>query len=94
MITKAYIDPATNEYVLNGGKAFISGAGMSDIYLVMTRTENVDGPGGVSCLIVPKDAKGVSFGGLEKKMGWHCQPTRQITFEDVRIPVSNRYLHK
>jgi isobutyryl-CoA dehydrogenase len=90
--TKAKFDPATNEYVINGGKAFISGAGMSDIYLVMCRTSDKPGASGISCLVIPKDAKGVSFGAMEKKMGWHCQPTRQITFEDVRIPASNRYL--
>lgn len=89
MITNARFDATTNEYVLNGGKAFISGAGMSDIYLVMCRTSDKPGPAGISCLIVPKDAKGVSFGSSEKKMGWHVQPTRQITFEDVRIPAAN-----
>mmetsp|Transcript_31063 Transcript_31063/g.23102 ORF Transcript_31063/g.23102 Transcript_31063/m.23102 type:complete len:417 (+) Transcript_31063:41-1291(+) len=90
LITNAQFDPSTNEFVLNGGKAFISGAGQSDIYLVMCRTSSNPGPGGISCLIVPKDAKGVSFGSLEKKMGWNVQPTRQIIFEDVRIPVANR----
>eukprot|EP01033_Poteriospumella_lacustris_P013955 gene13955-9971_t len=89
LITNARFDAATNEYVLNGGKAFISGAGTSDIYLVMCRTNDKPGPGGISCLIVPKDAKGVSFGSAEKKMGWNVQPTRQITFEDVRIPAAN-----
>lgn len=89
LVTKADFDPATNEYVVNGGKAFISGAGMSDIYLVMCRTGK-PGPGGISCLIIPKDTKGVSFGALEKKMGWNVSPTRQVIFEDVRIPASNR----
>lgn len=89
--TKAKFDPATNEYVINGGKAFISGAGMSDIYLVMCRTSDKPGASGISCIVIPKDTKGVSFGAMEKKMGWHCQPTRQITFEDVRVPAANRY---
>lgn len=88
--TTAKFDAATNEYVLNGGKAFISGAGQSDIYLVMCRTSDKPGPGGISCMIVPKDAKGVSFGANEKKMGWQVQPTRQVIFEDVRIPAGNR----
>ncbi len=86
--TKAVLDEATDEYVLNGGKAFISGAGMSDIYLVMARTGG-PGPKGVSCLIVPKDAPGLSFGADEKKMGWKVQPTKQVIFEDCRIPRSN-----
>jgi alkylation response protein AidB-like acyl-CoA dehydrogenase len=75
---------------LNGGKAFISGAGMSDIYLVMCRTGDKPGPKSISCMIVPKDTKGVSFGSIEKKMGWNVQPTRQILFEDVRIPATHR----
>ena len=86
--TKAVFDPKTNEYVLNGNKAFISGAGMSDIYLVMCRTGG-GGPGGISCVIVPKDATGLSFGANEKKMGWKCQPTRQVILEDVRVSAEN-----
>eukprot|EP00605_Chrysophyceae_sp_TOSAG23-4_P001520 GSChrysophyteH1.ASY1.ANO1.1668.1 assembled CDS len=77
-----------DEYVLNGGKAFISGAGLSDLYLVMARTGGA-GPKGVSCLMVPKGAPGLSFGADEKKMGWKVQPTRQVIFEDCRIPKSN-----
>jgi alkylation response protein AidB-like acyl-CoA dehydrogenase len=88
LTTKAVLDESTNEYVLNGGKAFISGAGMSDIYLVMARTSG-PGPKGVSCLVVPKDAPGLSFGADEKKMGWKVQPTRQVIFEDCRIPAAN-----
>jgi alkylation response protein AidB-like acyl-CoA dehydrogenase len=88
--TKAKFDAAKNEYVVNGGKQFISGAGMSDIYVVMCRTSDHPGPKGISTLIIPKDAKGISFGAQEKKMGWHCQPTRQVLFEDVRVPVTNR----
>lgn len=84
--TTAILDEASQEYVINGGKAFISGAGMSDLYLVMCRT----GPKAISCLLIPKDSPGMSFGAIEKKMGWNCQPTRQISFEDVRIPASHR----
>ena len=72
-------------YVLNGVKQFISGAGASDLYLTMVRT---GGPGanGVSALLVPKDTPGLSFGANEKKMGWNAQPTRQVIFEDARLP--------
>lgn len=86
--TKAALDPKTNEYVINGDKAFISGAGQSDIYVVMCRTGG-DGPKGISCFVIPKDAAGLSFGANEKKMGWACQPTRQINFENVRVPAAN-----
>ncbi|MGC6534983.1 MAG: isobutyryl-CoA dehydrogenase [Parvibaculales bacterium] len=78
-----------DHYVLNGGKAFISGAGTSDIYVAMVRTGD-DGPKGVSCFIIEKDAPGLSFGANEKKMGWHSQPTAQVIFEDCRVPVENR----
>lgn len=78
-----------DEYVLNGTKQFISGAGSTHIYLVMART---GGPGakGVSAFIVPADATGLTFGANERKMGWHAQPTRQVFFENVRIPVTHR----
>lgn len=89
LTTKAVYDASTDEYVITGGKAFISGAGMSDIYLVMCRTGK-PGAGGISCMIIPKEAKGVSFGAVEKKMGWNVQPTRQVLFEEVRIPASHR----
>jgi alkylation response protein AidB-like acyl-CoA dehydrogenase len=72
-------------YVLNGTKQFISGAGVSDLYLVMARTGGA-GAGGVSAFLVPKDAPGLSFGANEKKMGWNAQPTRQVILEDVRLP--------
>ncbi|WP_421780578.1 isobutyryl-CoA dehydrogenase [Kiloniella litopenaei] len=84
--TKAVRDG--NDFVLNGAKQFISGAGTSDLYLVMARTGG-DGAGGVSCFLVPKDAAGVSFGANEKKMGWKAQPTRTVVMEDVRIPAAN-----
>mmetsp|Transcript_8480 Transcript_8480/g.18512 ORF Transcript_8480/g.18512 Transcript_8480/m.18512 type:complete len:363 (+) Transcript_8480:71-1159(+) len=86
LITKAEIDPATNEYVINGSKVFISGAGLSDLYLVMCRTS----PKSISCIVVPKGTPGLSFGQKEEKMGWNVQPTRQVIMEDVRVPVGNR----
>jgi hypothetical protein len=78
-----------DRYVLNGSKAFISGAGVSDIYVCMVRTGE-DGPKGVSCLVVEKGTKGLSFGKKERKMGWNSQPTAQVIFEDCRVPVANR----
>jgi alkylation response protein AidB-like acyl-CoA dehydrogenase len=85
--TKAVRDG--DHYVLNGTKQFISGAGASDLYVTMVRTGG-DGPSGISCLVVEKGAPGLSFGPNEKKMGWHAQPTRQVIFENCRVPVSNR----
>ncbi len=85
--TKAVRDG--DDYVLNGGKAFISGAGVSDVYVTMVRT-GADGPKGISCLIIPKDTPGLSFGKVERKMGWNSQPTAQVLFEDARVPVANR----
>lgn len=85
--TKAVRDG--EDYVLNGGKAFISGAGVSDVYVTMVRT-GADGPKGVSCLIIPKDTPGLSFGKVERKMGWNSQPTAQVLFEGARVPVANR----
>ncbi len=78
-----------DHYVLNGSKAFISGAGVSDIYVCMVRTGE-DGPKGVSCLVVEKGTPGLSFGKKERKMGWNSQPTAQVIFEDCRVPVANR----
>jgi hypothetical protein len=72
-------------YVLNGTKQFISGAGASDFYLTMVRTGG-PGAGGISALLVTKHAPGVSFGANERKMGWNAQPTRQVIFEDARVP--------
>jgi alkylation response protein AidB-like acyl-CoA dehydrogenase len=77
-----------DEYVLNGAKAFISGAGISDVYVCMVRT-GAEGPKGISCLIVEKDTKGLSFGKNERKMGWRSQPTAQLIFEGCRVPVAN-----
>ncbi|MEO0465248.1 MAG: isobutyryl-CoA dehydrogenase [Pseudomonadota bacterium] len=76
-------------YVLNGSKQFISGAGTSDVYVVMARTSD-DGARGVSTFIIPKDAPGLSFGANEKKMGWKSQPTRQVLFDNCVIPAANR----
>ncbi|MEO0883156.1 MAG: isobutyryl-CoA dehydrogenase [Pseudomonadota bacterium] len=78
-----------DEYVLTGGKQFISGAGVSDVYVVMARTSD-DGAKGVSTFIVEKDAPGLSFGANERKMGWNSQPTRQVLFDGCRIPAKNR----
>jgi alkylation response protein AidB-like acyl-CoA dehydrogenase len=78
-----------DHYVLNGQKLFISGGGESGLYIVMARTGG-EGASGISSLIVPGDATGVSFGANERKMGWNAQPTRAVTFEDVRVPVGDR----
>ena len=76
-------------YVLNGVKQFISGAGSSAVYLVMARTGD-PGAHGISAILVPAGIEGLSFGPKEKKMGWNAQPTRQVIFDDVRVPVANR----
>ena len=75
-------------WVLNGSKAFISGAGTSDVYVVMART-GADGPKGISTFVVDKDAPGLSFGAQERKMGWNSQPTAIVAFDDCRIPTAN-----
>jgi len=77
-----------SDYVLNGTKQFISGAGDSDVYVTMVRTGE-EGPKGISTIVVPKDAPGLSFGALENKMGWHMQSTRQLIFEDCKVPAEN-----
>jgi alkylation response protein AidB-like acyl-CoA dehydrogenase len=78
-----------DHYVVNGSKVFISGAGETDVLVVMTRTGDT-GPRGVTALLIPADAEGVSYGKKEDKMGWNAQPTRMITFDNVRVPVANR----
>jgi len=78
-----------NDYVLSGTKAFISGGGTSDLYVAMVRTGEA-GPKGISCLVIEKGAKGLSFGKKEKKLGWNTQPTAMVIFEDCRVPVVNR----
>ncbi len=77
-----------DHWVLNGSKAFISGAGTSDVYVVMART-GADGPKGISTFVVEKDTPGLSFGAQEKKMGWNSQPTAIVAFDDCRIPAAN-----
>src|ERR1700691_4289888 len=77
------------DYVLNGQKQFISGAGAGDVYVVMARTDGA-GPAGISAFVVPGDTVGISYGANERKMGWNAQPTRAMTFADARVPASNR----
>lgn len=74
-----------DDYLLDGVKQFISGAGSSDVYVVMART-GADGPKGISAFVVEKDSPGLSFGAQEQKMGWNAQPTAQVIFEGVRVP--------
>lgn len=78
-----------DHYVLNGTKAFISGGGVSDIYVVMARTGE-GGPRGISCIVVEKGTPGLSYGAQEKKLGWKSQPTAMVMFENCRVPVANR----
>ncbi|CAN5199639.1 isobutyryl-CoA dehydrogenase [soil metagenome] len=85
--TKAVRDG--DHYVVTGSKQFISGGGQNEIYVVMVRTGE-DGPKGISCLVIEKDMEGVSFGANERKLGWHSQPTAQVNFDAVRVPVENR----
>src|ERR687892_1197745 len=85
--TKAVLDG--DHYVVSGSKAFISGGGENEIYVTMARTGE-EGPKGISCLVIEKGMAGVSFGAQEKKLGWHSQPTAQVNFDEVRVPVANR----
>jgi alkylation response protein AidB-like acyl-CoA dehydrogenase len=85
--TKAVRDG--HHYVVSGSKAFISGGGENEIYVTMVRTGE-DGPKGISALVIEKDMPGVSFGAQERKLGWHSQPTAQVNFDEVRVPVENR----
>ncbi|MGW4368674.1 acyl-CoA dehydrogenase family protein [Nocardia takedensis] len=85
--TKAVRDG--DDYVLNGAKQFISGAGANDVYVMMVRTAD-NGARGISAFIVPADTPGLSVGPNEKKMGWNAQPTRQVILEDARVPAANR----
>ncbi|PJD91360.1 MAG: acyl-CoA dehydrogenase [Legionella sp.] len=78
-----------DHYVLNGSKAFISGGSVSDVYLCMVRT-NTHPHHGITCILVEKNTPGLSFGNLEKKMGWRNQPTSMVYFSNCRVPVSNR----
>jgi len=77
-----------DHYVVNGTKAFISGAGENEIYVTMVRT-GPEKARGISCLIIEKDMAGVSFGAQERKLGWHSQPTAMVNFDEVRVPVEN-----
>lgn len=76
-------------YIVNGSKMFISGAGETDVLVVMARTGGA-GASGVSALVIPADAEGIIYGKAEEKMGWNAQPTRLVTFEDVKVPLENR----
>jgi alkylation response protein AidB-like acyl-CoA dehydrogenase len=78
-----------DDYVLNGTKAFISGGSVSDLYVTMVRT-GAAGPRGITCVVVEKDAPGLSFGKKERKLGWNTQPTAMVIFEDCRVPIANR----
>lgn len=78
-----------DHYVLNGAKAFISGGSVSDVYLCMVRTGD-ESHHGITCLLIEKDTPGLSFGKLEKKMGWKSQPTCMVYFENCRVPITNR----
>jgi alkylation response protein AidB-like acyl-CoA dehydrogenase len=85
---KTKADKDGDSFVLNGSKMFISGAGETDVLVVMARTGEA-GPKGISAFVVPADAEGVSYGKAEEKMGWNAQPTRLVTLENVRIPAAN-----
>jgi len=85
--TKAVLDG--DHYVVTGSKQFISGGGANETMVTMTRT-SADGAKGVTCLVIDSDMDGVSFGAQEKKLGWHSQPTAQVNFDGVRVPVENR----
>ncbi|MCG7496232.1 acyl-CoA dehydrogenase family protein [Vibrio sp. Of7-15] len=76
------------EYVLSGSKVFISGAGDTDVLIVMARTGG-SGASGISAFVVPADSKGISYGRKEPKMGWNCQATRTVTLDKVKVPVKN-----
>jgi alkylation response protein AidB-like acyl-CoA dehydrogenase len=78
-----------DDYVVTGSKAFISGGGANDLYVTMVRTGE-EGAKGISCLVIEKDMPGVSFGAQERKLGWRSQPTAQVNFDAVRVPVANR----
>ena len=84
--TKAESDG--DDYIINGSKMFISGAGETDVLVVMVRTGEA-GPKGISAVVIPADAEGIIYGKAEEKMGWNAQPTRLVTFENVRIPKSH-----
>jgi alkylation response protein AidB-like acyl-CoA dehydrogenase len=78
-----------DDYVVTGTKAFISGGGENELYVTMVRTGE-EGANGISALVIEKDMPGVSFGANERKLGWRSQPTAQVNFDQVRVPVGNR----
>lgn len=86
LATKAIDDG--DAFIVTGSKAFISGGGYNDLYVTMVRTGEA-GPKGISCLVIEKDMKGVSFGANERKLGWRSQPTAQVNFDNVRVPKEN-----
>ncbi|MEZ2739482.1 acyl-CoA dehydrogenase family protein [Comamonas jiangduensis] len=87
---KTRADKDGDHYVINGAKAFISGAGSTDVLVLMARTGATDsGAKGISAFAVPADAPGISYGKKEEKMGWNSQPTRVISFDNVRIPADH-----
>jgi len=86
LATKAVADG--DDYILNGSKAFISGGGTSDVYVTMVRTGEA-GAKGISCIVIEKDAPGLSFGAREHKLGWHSQPTSAVIFDNCRVPKKN-----
>ena len=87
---KTRAELAGHEYILNGSKAFISGAGATDVLVLMARTgDAASGAGGISAFVVPADAPGITYGKKEHKMGWNSQPTRTISFDNVRIPADH-----
>jgi len=87
--TSAKVDG--NDYIVNGSKAFISGAGATDILVVMTRTGTVaEGARGITAIAIPADTAGIHYGKKEVKMGWNSQPTRTITFDNVRVPITHQ----
>jgi len=85
--TRAELDE--DHYVVNGAKVFISGAGSTDMLVVMLRTGGA-GPKGITALAIPADSEGITYGKKEEKMGWNAQPTRMVSFDNVRVPVANR----
>jgi len=82
-----------DHYLVNGSKMFISGAGSTDVLVVMLRT-GAQGAKGITTLVIPADADGIRYGSNLEKMGWHSQPTREITFENVKVPISNRLMQE
>src|SRR5437588_6238987 len=79
-----------NIYVINGSKMWVTNAGEAEVYLLMARTGAGKGAGGISCFVVEKDTPGFSFGKTERKMGLHSSPTRELLFEDCKIPATSR----